>query len=156
MSQGTPIKCLGIFAKISEAPPRLLCGMKGSRPVEPSLVGRTAQKALVVLSTVENSNDDNLGFPHLEHDRRSALKAHRPKALANVVPLPATIRKSREGEACHLDAVDISPCNRPAGLLSYIAVEREQISFRMRTKGDLILLHSPRQSHPRRDALARV
>ena len=122
----------------------------GSIPMIPCIV----QNALVVLTTIEDSDDDNLGFRHLKDDRYPALEAYYPQTGANIVPPPAALGKGREREALRLDAIDISPGNRATSLFGDMAVERKQISFSARTEVDVILLHSPLPPRPRRSALS--
>src|SRR6266849_4722030 len=90
-----------------------------------SLVGQVSQSSFVVLSAIENPDDDHFGLNHLEYNRRSTLEAHSPKAWANVIPSCAPFRHGLERHTSRLDPVDISAGNRPPGIFGDVVIKPE-------------------------------
>src|SRR5712692_3969152 len=89
------------------------------------LVGQVSQFSFVVLSAIENPDDDHFGLNHLEHNRRATLEAHSPKARANVIPSCAPLRHGLERHASRLDPVDISAGNRSPGIFGDVVIKPE-------------------------------
>jgi hypothetical protein len=63
---------------------------------EQSFLGHASQRALPVLSAVENPNDHRLGSVRFKNDRGSPLKAYDPQSGADVVTPCAALRKGFE------------------------------------------------------------
>src|SRR6266566_3184866 len=130
--------------------------MTGVTGVPSSLFGHAAQRALVVLSAVENPNDHHFGFLHLENDGGTPLKAHCSETRTDVVVPRTSLGKGRQRHAGGLDAIDVGASKLIAGFLGDIAIEPEEISFREWTKAELKFFHSARPSPAPRDAYANV
>lgn len=74
---------------------------------------------------MEDPDDDNFGFSHLEDNRRPTFESHSAKTLANVVAFCTSFGKELQSHAGRFDPIDIGACGLVAGLFSDMMIEPE-------------------------------
>ncbi len=108
------------------------------------LLGVETQYALIILSAMEDLDDDHLGPHHAEDDRCPPFEAHRSKAGANVVACSTPLGKGFERETRRFNAVDIAAGHLVARVNCDASIEFEEICFGLRPKDDLKSSHAAR------------